>query len=469
MRVEEESGQGAERKILIAFITNTDFLNRVFPRWEKDFLGSRWSNLVVSFCLKYYKKYNKAPKQTIESLFREWSETRGDKDTISLVEKFLGSLSDEYERQEEEEVDFLVDLAENYVNKSLLRRLEEDLRSRREGTSREELEEAISKVSNFKPVKLTPPKTLSVLEDKEAQKKALEDKQRVLITYPGPAGEFFGDELSEDSFVAFMAGPKSKKSYMLLDVAWRSMLQGNKTAYFQVGDLSRNQIMRRFLKRAVYRPISAKMIRYPTGIALPSGMDKPLAIVDYLDKTYEQPISWEKAERAFAKKAKKFGDNLRLAYYPIKTISILQIKSLLEDWDREGWQAKVVIIDYPENLAPINVKDFEIKQIADTWAMCRQISEVRKCLVVVASQTNKEGFKSYILTRNNFRGNLMILAHVTAFLGINTTDEERSFGLSRLNFVVRREEGFSESLCLHCAGCLDVSNPIVRSAYQDRR
>jgi hypothetical protein len=696
-------------------------------------------------------------------------EKNNDNDLKKLVERFLGSLSEQHDRGSGFDLSFTLGLAEQHFNAVRAEFLETKLKQLR---GRGDVDGVLAEIAAFRKVELTTSSGISVLQDKEAQKKALEDKQRVLIRLPGPAGEFFGSELSEDSLVAFMAPPKSCKSWMMLHLGWMAMLQGVKVAYFQVGDLSRNQIFRRFLKRAVYRPIGTGLVKYPLGITCPVSTpgSKTAAVVDHMDRIYEKPITWEMAERAFEAKAAKHGDSLRLSWHPVKTVSISDIRNTLEAWDREGWVAKVClaegslvltdhglipiekirrsdrlwdgvnwinhdgpvykglknvieyqglkatpdhevwsegswrslitclrmglpltktgagrqaiqlssdlltysksetrsfpkdrvclckmhqmqikemgispqltpwnqqglppvlptqavpklalsetgkceaamhefqtqsmealrrkgnqifvyydnrglfmgprqseykgrpdvavgqdrqqrtlcpwesplvntsaehgthqtaneisentsdsstlsacllckqniecllserndiqadrealagikktkspvwdianagpfhrftaqgrlvhncIIDYPENLAPASPKLTPLEQIADTWALLRQLTEVRSCLGIVASQTNKEGFRSYYLSRNNFRGNLMILAHCTAFLGVNATDEEKASEIVRLNFIVRRESQFRESYCLHMASCLDVGNPCVLSA-----
>jgi hypothetical protein len=212
----------------------------------------------------------------------------------------------------------------------------------------------------------------------------------------------------------------------------------------------------------------AKIARFPIGISLQPG-NKGLALVQHEDKCFEKPLSWEIAERAYNRTLEKSKGDIRLSYHPVKTASVNDIKGILEGWDKEGWVASVIVIDYAGNLAPVDPKANTVEQVATSWALMRQLSEIRSCLVVTAQQGNKEGFRSYCLTRNNFSESKLILAHVTSFIGINATDEERRSSIMRLNFVVRREEQFSESYCLHCAQYLDAAAPIVLSALPEWR
>lgn len=451
-----------ERRFLIAAVTNTPFLSRLSGKLPKEPCRSRFANVLLSWCQEHLTKYGTAPGQAIEVWFSTWT---GDRETKGLLDTFLRSLSSEAERLQDLDVAFELATAEKYLNTVALEKHAERLRQALESGF---VSEALQNQETFKQIRLTDSPRVELLRDKEAQRSALEDKQRVLVRYSGPAGDFFGSEMAEDSFVGFMAPPKGGKSYILLDTAWRAMLQGQRVAYFQVGDLTQNQIIRRFHRRAARRPLAAKVCKYPTGIMLTEDGKTPATVThDYLP--YEKPLTWSAGEKAFEQVAAKSNGDLWLSYHPLKTISVAGIRSTLKEWDAEGYVANVVIVDYASNLLPVDERSDSVRQTADTWAMLRQLSEIRQCLVVTASQTNKEGFSAWVLSRKHFSESKMILAHVTAFFGINQTPEERHNHVVRLNTIVAREGELSETDCLHCASCLDICNYAVLAAMADRQ
>lgn len=459
MLTEERDGS-AERRLLLAAAVSPEFLARLAGRLGFDPLRSRHGNVMLGWCLKHYADHHAAPGRAVEAHARDWAKADKDKETQEAMARLLASLSGELERAGLADLSFAVADAQRHLNEVLLERHAEQLR---QFMARGDVAEALEAQHKFRPVDLTTPAGTDVLADSEAHRRALENKARVLVRFPGAAGRFFGEEFAEDSLVAFMAPPKSTKSYNLLNVAWHAMRQGRRVAYFQVGDLSADQIMRRFLKRGLRRPLDARVVKYPRGIAVPGQAGKVLAAVDHEVMEFTKPATLPDVARAFKDLTAKYAGNLRLVHAPIKTISMLDVKAMLEAWARAGWPAKVVVIDYPENMkAPEKGMD-RLDTIAETWALGRQVSELHKCCVVVASQTNKEGFKTWVLTKANFRGNLMTLAHVTAFYGINATDEEKHGGVMRINCVVRREEDFDETECLFCAPCLDVADVCVQS------
>jgi hypothetical protein len=446
----------AERRVLIAAVTETSFLSRLVGKLSREPFRSKYSNLLWTWCQSHYIKYQCAPGKDIETVFEEWAAKNSDKDLYTLVSRFLSSLSSQSDK-EQLNLDYLLTLAEKLVNEVVLEKHQEELKDFLEHG---EVDRALEMQQKFKKIDLLYRPPINVITDEDAQRKALEDTQKCLIRYPGPAGDFLGTELAEDSFVAFMASAKGGKSWSLLDVAWRGFRQGNNVAYFQIGDLSQSQIMRRFLIRAAYRPIRAKLIKLPQSIVIPPG-SRELANVECEAKIYDTDITWEQARRAFIRAGKKAKGQLRLSHHPSFTITVDGIRNVLDTWDRDGWVANVVVIDYAGNIAPVNKKIPSHEQVSYSWAMLRQLSEIRKCLVVTAQQSNKEGFGAWVLTRKNFSESKLILAHCTSFIGINRTDEEVEHNIIRWNFLVRREEKFRESQCLFLAACLDVANPAV--------
>jgi hypothetical protein len=459
VQIDNPADGAAERRILINAIVSKEFLARISGKLPSDPLRSEWSNLVLGWCQDFYMKYQDAPKKNIEDIFQQWARTAKNKGTVTNINKVLTQLNGQYEKNTES-VNFSLDMAERFFNQVQLELLQEKMRVRLE---RGDVDNAISDQASFRKINLKTPPFINIMEDKEAQRRALENKQRVLIRFTGAAGEFFGEEFAEDSFVGLMAQAKGGKSYSMLELGWRAFMQGRNVAYFQIGDLSQDQVMRRFQKRAAYRPLQSKLVRFPTSIVVPEDDPRAMAEVAYEAKVYDKPLDRKLGERAFQACKEKYKGDIRLSYHPTRTVNVIDIRNILETWDKEGWEAKVVIIDYAGNLAPLDGRILKHEQVDHSWSLMRQISEARKCCVITANQSNRESFRAWVLTRNHFRDSLMVLAHVTAFIGVNMTDEEKESEVVRYNFVARREEKFSESRCLYCASCLDAGTTMVKT------
>jgi hypothetical protein len=70
-----------------------------------------------------------------------------------------------------------------------------------------------------------------------------------------------------------------------------------------------------------------------------------------------------------------------------------------------------------------------------------------------------------LLTRTNFSEDKRKFAHVTGFFGLNATVEEKKLGITRLNWLVLREEDFIETQCCYTAGCLAIASPFIKSVF----
>ena len=130
MKIEKRDGS-QERRILTAMIVDDGVLARLSGKWVKEGLfNSRWANIVGGWCCAYFEKYGKAPAAATVGLFETWCEENNDKDTISLVERFLEGLSADYEAlAKESNTDFLIDLAGEYFDKIRLSKLAENIQA----------------------------------------------------------------------------------------------------------------------------------------------------------------------------------------------------------------------------------------------------------------------------------------------------------------------------------------------------
>lgn len=465
MKVEKRES-GIDRKILIGMIVSGPFLSFVSSKWNKEgMFASTWGNLIGGWCVKYYHKHGKAPGKSIEIMYEKWSQSSRDKDTNQIVERFLESLSGEYDRHRKTfDVEHLSDEAIEYFNKVLIRRLKDDLETMLDDGGSPE--KAILRAQSFLPLDKTNSDGVDLLSDVTAMKKAFEDKKAPVIKYPSALGNFFDDHLEQDGFIAFEGPEKSGKTWWLLDIAWRALLQGRKVAFFEVGDLSQSQIIRRFATRAAKRPLKAVDIKYPT--FLERSENSEMATVDTKVKSYKTALKWEeslKACEAIIGKRQDPVSPFKLFTYPAASISVTGIRSVLDKLDKNGWKPDVLVIDYADILAPMNGSVDSRDQINATWMGLRGLAQIYHCLVVTASQTDADSYNATTITRSNFSGDKRKNAHVTGMVGINHTSEEKEQGICRLNWVELREGEFSDRVCVHVAGCLGIANPALLSAF----
>src|SRR5438045_3467493 len=114
-----------ERRVVTGMIVSTAFLNRLAPKLEDHRpFPSTWANIVVEQVVAYWKKCGKAPKGNIVGLVGSLESKDYDEKTIGLVEQFVRSLSDEYERLRQDiNSDYLLDVANEVLNSVKLKGL----------------------------------------------------------------------------------------------------------------------------------------------------------------------------------------------------------------------------------------------------------------------------------------------------------------------------------------------------------
>lgn len=468
MQVEKRDGS-QERRIITGMIVDDSVLGRLSAKWVKEGLfASRWTNLIGGWCVNYYNRYNKAPGKAIVGLFESWARESRDKETTEIVERFLEGLSGEYEElAKDSNPDFVVDQAAEYFDRVRLAQLAENIQA---DLDNGDIAKAKARQDKFSFVEIGAAAGVDVLSDMSAVKRAFSRKSEPLIKYPGALGNFFKDALERDALISFMGPEKRGKTFWLLDIAWRAMMQGKKVAFFEVGDMSEGQIMLRFMTRASRRPLKAndpaRPIKYPTSID--HNPDSSFAIVEHEDHSYPNNLKWKEAWVACEKILRKNKDQslLRLSAHPNGSIGVSGMMSIIETWDRQGWGTPdVIVVDYADLLSPPAGYAESRDQINATWKGLRRISQEYHALVVTATQSNAESYNVETMSMSNFSEDKRKLAHVNGMVGINQTASEKAMGLQRLNWLVLRESEFTPDQSCHVAGCFAMANPAVLSIF----
>lgn len=461
MRIEKKDGSN-ERMILIGMIVDSVICGKIVDKWDKRLFRSKWANIISTWCCTYYKKYNKAPRKQIEHLYRSWERRTSDKESAKIVNKFLSAISEEYSALKREiNSDYVLDQAEKYFSQIKLERLQEDLESDLLG---DDIFKAVSRIRNFDGVRIADEETVHIIQNLKEWDELFVDDEPSLIKYPGQLGKFFGNQLGRDMFVAFAGPEKRGKSFVLMDVAYRALLQRRKVAFFEAGDMSRSQLKKRFAVRVCGRPFYKGSIDYPKAIRKLKGKK---VSVDVEQRTFSKNMTKtelrQKTRKLCRSRIRSKDPYIKIRCYPNSTLHTSHIEETLRDWARDGWVADVVVIDYADIL-DMSYPGIEGRDRIDkTWRELRKISQIFHCLVVTATQTNRESYSADTITRRHSSEDKRKLAHVTSMYGINQTSEEKKQGVMRFNCVELRDGKYLEEDCVFMAGCLAVGNIAVRS------
>lgn len=464
MKIEKRDGT-SERSVLIGMCVDKAVVRGVSARIRPntDLFASRWSSLVVGWCVEHYRKYGKAPGRALEGYFDRWAASGKDPDTVRMIEKFLSGLSREYERNgTAPSSEYLLDLAGRHFLQVQIRNLKEELEGFLESG---EVEKASKALTDFRRIEVGTTAGISLFEEVSAIKAAFEAREQPLIKFGQTAADnFFSHSLAREEFVAFMAAAKRGKSFYLQEIAWQGVRNKNNVAFFEAGDQSQHQIIRRFGARSAGIPIWVD--KHPVKIPKSITTNGSSPEIEWDEKIFKEAITWKQARLGLKRMGLKYGkDKLRLSVHPNSSLSVTNIESILGNWEQDGWIADIVIVDYSDILAPMDGKLESRDQINATWKALRRLNQQLHCLMITATQSDSASYDTKLLRRKNFADDRRKFDHVTCMAGINQTDEEKRNGLFRLNWILGRDLDFAEDQCLYCASCLPLANPIVKSTF----
>lgn len=232
-----------EEKIVTALITSKKYLEHLEDDWNRDYLESSSAKIISDWCWKYFKKYNKAPKKEMETIFV--TETRKNKkldpDTVEGIELILNNVSSKHKKFN---VDYFLDESWDYfVARQLIVHKEELDVTLAKG----QLDEALIIKDKFElkdrqdieGVYVGSEESLDSLEE------AFENSQNPVIFFPGPLGELMNPQLKPSGLIGILAPEKRGKSFFLLEFMVRGYIQRKNVAFFQAGDMSESEQMLR--------------------------------------------------------------------------------------------------------------------------------------------------------------------------------------------------------------------------------
>jgi len=460
-----------EQTVLAALITHDGVLGAVALALGSvdDPFPNRWSNQIAKWCFSYFAKYQKAPGQHIQQLFLKWAQHAPDPAVADLIEKYLGTLSDHYEAAPALNEAYVIDLASHYFERVRLERIRDALESSLERGDVKEAREALA----------SPPVDFSsgAWKDpfsKAAIKKTFSHKEdQTIVQFDGALGDFLSPHFERTGFISFCGRDKVGKSYWLQEVVYTALKQRRKVLYYVLGDMSEEQVHRRLYSRLLRRPWKTGSVKRPVSIA-PNNGEANIRFRMMEREGISARGVWEGIEK-FKEDTASSSMRLRLRIAGGMEVSASGIEQdIIRLTKQEQWAPDVVVIDYADLLAvEEHTKRQDVRhQMNASWMTMRRIALSYHCLVVTATQTASTAYGSWLIRKKDFSEDKRKNAHVTGMIGINQMEKsengspsEKELGVYRLNWVVLRGGGWSESKVVWTAGNLAVACPCIISSF----
>lgn len=512
MKISSKKEKSIERQIAIGMIVSDSFLRQISPLYNSQYLISPFAKKTTMWCFDYFGKYDKAPKEEIQDIYEKYVEKGNiDEDESDLIEAFLDSISGEYARSDKFNSDYILDQTVKYFKRRSLEIMANNVyASLRDGNE----EEAEDIVTQFVHIDRIENQGIDPLADEESIKRAFEESREPLFKYPGDLGKLINADLCRGSFFAIIAPTKRGKTWWIWDMVMRASLSRCNAAFFQAGDMTEEQQLRRIYISLSRRPLKEQ----PQGVLIPvfdclynqtgsctmrersndtlgvlsSDRLEELFEFDEADSSYKpctycmkkypkryKPSIWyEKrfpkaltAEEAIAI-GKKFKQRMgkrrvKLSTHPNKTLSVDKIRRILDAWEvYEGFVPDVIAIDYADIMIP-NRKftDFRHSQ-NDIWQDLRALSQERNCLVITATQADAASYEAKSVRQKNFSEDRRKLDHVTSMIALNQTAAEKRKGLMRIGLLLARDAEFDIDREVYVMQNLTIGRPHLGSFFQ---
>lgn len=200
-----------EGEVLTYLILDDQVAGAVASQWDRGLFSARWSNIVGELCVRYYRKYGRAPRGSIKNLVRAWGAKRRDSESLRMIESYLSSLSSKWEREGPEDINsqYAIDMMGVHFRTV---RAESAAELVKGYLLAGDLDQAEQVFSSYTKVELGQGAVRSPYTDPEMVRSAFGyGEANDVIVYRQGLKSFFAGTLERDALVAFLAPVKSGK------------------------------------------------------------------------------------------------------------------------------------------------------------------------------------------------------------------------------------------------------------------
>lgn len=492
-----------ESLLLTGMIVSTKFLEAVRDIYHSDLIEVPFVRTVAKWCLEYHAKYHRAPRTHIQDIFQSHRRNGLDPDQADLIGEYLESISEEHERAKKFNVEYLLGQVEARFKDQSLRNLADDIKTLlAEGRT----QEAEFLQASYKQIERPVSTGVEPLTDRGAIYDAFEARQEdVLFQAPGDLGRFLGP-FERQSFIAVMGPEKRGKTWTLLQFAVWALQARCNVAFFECGDMSERDMVRRFLCN-----IARASDRHEGRILVPTldcqynqdnscqdarracdfGVLRGEEKVPFAEAKGYRPctrcrkddpqrfqgavwhrwedvarLDWRGAVEAGRKFGARFGNKrLMLSTHSTRSINVRRISQQLDLWERaKQFVPDVVLVDYADILAPEDSKSHEPRQQEfERWAAMRALSQDRHVALFTATQADADSYTRGTLGELNFSEDKRKYGHATMFITLNQLAQEKAEGVMRFGTMFVRESRFDVRRTCTVLQCLDLGRPYLAS------
>ena len=401
--------------MLTAIIVNDHAAKEICPIYDSFVMPDlKEISKIIDWVCEYHDEYSKAPKRDIENIFHIKSQSLEEDEQIE-ISKFLTSLSQNYSQIENDDFTYVIREAKKLIHSEIRKSLAEELA---EAENQDDIDEIIGDIQRLSnntvdenDADIYNPFDYDVIFNTIMQKEAAEP----LFSLPGVLAQLVQPTLVRGGFVNFQGEEKVGKTWWLLYLFMMALRGGNRTVFFQAGDMTSED----FNKRLVSMVTRTSTLPHNTGVFNNVAMkDGKRIIFDEEEITLAGP----KEVKEVQKFNKRNGRNrAKVATYSNGTLNAALMDQKLSQWyEQEGYVPDVAILDYADIMgAEPGTGHLEGRhRINHNWMALRALSQKWKILLITASQGSKDS-RDRIQSKRTVTEDKRKDSHITASFGLS--------------------------------------------------
>ncbi len=471
-----------ERQICIGLIVSTQFIQQLKQIYNNDSLQLSYTKIIAQWCFEFFEHYKSAPGKNIEDLFLEHKKLDLNDDIADLIEDFLTSISNEYEKNDDVfNTKYYLEKAKNYLKGVSLEKLAKNILKAVKGGR---LEEGEALAKGYKRVDIVTSKGVDPLFSSEFIASVFnENSGDKLFSLPGELGKQIG-ALERGWLFAFVGSAKVGKTWWLMLIALKALFSGLNVLFLSL-EMSEKQMGRRIQHYINSLPTRkwAGMMLIPVfdceknqkgtckkskrisdiDLSTDEGIitnfkdapknykvctkcmhSKDYVCCTWFKKTNKKELTLQKALKkkiALKRSAMLRGGKFHLVEQPSGKYTMTEFRSYLYNLEHyENFVPDVIVTDYADKFKPEN-KEYR-HGLNEIWEAHKGLAQEKNILVVTASQSNTARTGKDI-GQGSFAEDIRKLNLVDIAVGLNMTPEEKLQGLCRALILANRHGDFS--------------------------
>ena len=479
-----------EKRVLTGMIVCKEFMSKTFKAYQPEYIESSYIRKTIKWVLDYYEQYGDVPGDSIKEIYISNKKKLSDEEfeiVGMLIEDILtgyaeGSFSSEY----------VTDQVLNFFKTRELTIVSNNIKY---FLDKGNIVDAEKEIENY--ARITKPnlEINGFIASEEALIQTFDNEEdNNLLTIPRSLGKFMGP-FQREWLVGISAPFKKGKTWMLGEFTKAAALSGLKVASFNLEMSLTNMRKRTYMSLTGASDVAGPTI-FPcfdcgknqsdvcrkderiNRVRIPQAFNtktKYKACTVCKDTDEYEMAMWE-----------EIIDVPRLDYYSVKekmdalsrigkasiwlecmprfSASVNDIERKLDNLESiHNFIPDVLIIDYADILKADDPSLKGVEKEDDVWMCLARIASVRKMLVVVPTQLNKDSLDAKQIKTSHTAKWVGKLGHVDAMFALNQTPPEKLKGIMRVSTLEHRHKDFVETdncfvLQKYSSGCAHLDS-----------